>query len=137
MNPSTRGYFFPRRPSSHLYIRLAKKYTSSADEHVPPKKKKKRSKLFAFIESSSLPKRTSEQETEVFLHEGQMDELPLDYWARKSLEFPILSQVARKFLAIPATPARIERVFSVEGKILRTDRSRLLPRDFIVFKSKL
>ena len=103
--------------------------TSSADEHVPPKKKKKRSKLFAFIESSSLPKRTSEQETEVFLHEGQMDELPLDYWARKSLEFPILSQVARKFLAIPATSARIERVFSIAGKILRTDRSRLLPRN--------
>ena len=102
---------------------------TSTDEHVPPKKKKKKSKLFSFIESRSLPKRTSEQETEVFLHEGQMDEMPLDYWARKSSEFPILSQVARKYLAIPTTSARIERVFSTAGKILRTDRSQLLPRN--------
>jgi len=103
--------------------------TSSTDEHVPPKKKKKESELFSFIESRSVPKRTSEQETEIFLHEGQMDEMPLDYWARKSSEFPILSQVARKYLAIPATSARIERVFSTAGKILRTDRSRSLPRN--------
>ena len=89
--------------------------TSSTDEHVPPKRRKKVN-FFSFIESRSLPKRTSEQETEVFLHEGQMDEMPLDYWARKSSEFPILSQVARKYLAIPTTSARIERVFSTAGK---------------------
>jgi len=52
-----------------------------------------------------------------------MDEMPLDYWARKSSEFSILSQAARKYLTIPATSARIECVFSTAGKILRTDRS--------------
>jgi len=45
-----------------------------------------------------------------------MDEMPLDYWARKSSEFSILSQVARKYLTIPATLAKIESVFSTAGK---------------------
>ena len=50
---------------------------ASTDDDGPPKKKKNRSKLFSFMESKLGQKRTSEQETEVYLHEGQMEELPL------------------------------------------------------------
>ena len=42
--------------------------------------------------------------------------------------YPNLSQLARKILAVPATSAPIERVFSHAGNILRPDRSRLKPK---------
>ena len=37
---------------------------------------------------------------------------PLAYWAARQKTFPILSKMARQFLAIPATSALLERVFS-------------------------
>ena len=66
-----------------------------------------------------------------------MDEMPLDYWARSS-EFPILYQVARKYLAIPAKSARIERVFSTAGKYcVQTDPDYLETLLYLIVNSNL
>ena len=41
-------------------------------------------------------------------------QLPLEYWAIKSFELPILPQVAWKAFSIPATSAKLERMFSTK-----------------------
>ena len=49
----------------------------------------------------------------------------LRYWASKEYEFPIIARMARDHLAIPATSAPSECVFSVGGDIITKKRNRL------------
>lgn len=52
---------------------------------------------------------------------------PLEWWRVKQHQYPILSKIASKILAIPATSAPSERVFSVAGITIAKERSRLDP----------
>ena len=52
---------------------------------------------------------------------------PLDWWKTNSVHFPALSKVARMILAIPATSAPSERLFSHAGLTITKDRARLPP----------
>lgn len=49
----------------------------------------------------------------------------LDYWRDNGHRFPIISEMARKYLGIPATSAGIERVFSITGAIARSRRANI------------
>jgi hypothetical protein len=49
----------------------------------------------------------------------------LRYWASKEYEFPTIARMARDHLAIPATSAPSECVFSVGGDIITKKRNRL------------
>ena len=49
----------------------------------------------------------------------------LRYWASKEYKFPIIARIARDHLAIPATSAASECVFSVGGDIITKKRNRL------------
>ncbi len=51
----------------------------------------------------------------------------LKYWARKEYKFPTVARIARDHLAIPATSAASECVFSVGGDIVTKKRNRLSP----------
>ncbi|KTG05641.1 hypothetical protein cypCar_00000987 [Cyprinus carpio] len=54
----------------------------------------KRCKLFSFIKQRPTAQaKTVEQELSTYLHEEPTDEDPLQYWKRKSIDFPLLSQV--------------------------------------------
>ncbi|XP_046543896.1 zinc finger BED domain-containing protein 4-like [Haliotis rubra] len=50
---------------------------------------------------------------------------PLHFWKEQKNVFPILSEPAKKYLAIPASSAPVERLFSVAGKTFRPERCRL------------
>jgi hAT family C-terminal dimerisation region len=50
---------------------------------------------------------------------------PLEWWAGKEASLPILASFAKEMLAIPATSAASERVFSQAGQITRANRNRL------------
>jgi hypothetical protein len=50
-----------------------------------------------------------------------------EYRAGKGIESELLGQMARDFIAIPATSATSERVFSSGGDIISRKRSRLSP----------
>lgn len=52
---------------------------------------------------------------------------PLDWWSSRSLQYPAISKVARMILAIPATSAPSERLFSHAGLTITNDRARLTP----------
>jgi hypothetical protein len=52
---------------------------------------------------------------------------PLDEWKRMEGEFPILARLARCYLAIPATNASVERLFSAAGNVYSEKRKALDP----------
>lgn len=50
---------------------------------------------------------------------------PLDWWKTNHKDYPNLSKLARKYLAIPATSACSERLFSAAGRTISDERSSL------------
>ena len=50
---------------------------------------------------------------------------PLSFWRSKASKYPILSNLAKKFLAIPASSGGVERVFSIAGSITRARRAKI------------
>ena len=53
---------------------------------------------------------------------------PMKYWTDNKSRFPLLYQVAKKYLQIPATSVPSERVFSLAGFIVRKKRTKLLEK---------
>lgn len=53
----------------------------------------------------------------------------LNWWKDNSGMFPLMSQLAKKFLCIPASSTPSERVFSLAGNIVTQKRSMLLPEN--------
>jgi len=62
----------------------------------------------------------------------------LTYWNEHKLVLAPLSNIAFKYLIIPATSVPSERIFSKAGQILSARRNRLLPKnlDTLVFLNK-
>ena len=56
-----------------------------------------------------------------------VDSNPLVWWKTYAATFPYLAQVARRYLAMPATSAPVERLFSVAGQVVTATRNRLHP----------
>ena len=52
---------------------------------------------------------------------------PLAEWKRIAGEFPVLARLARRYLAIPATNAAVERLFSAAGNVYSEKRKALDP----------
>lgn len=63
---------------------------------------------------------------------SEFADLPLDYWneRQEDLEAAYLIRVARAYLGIPATSSESERSFSRAGRILGTNRCRMLHTTF-------
>ena len=52
---------------------------------------------------------------------------PLSWWQLNQQMFPVLARLARMYLAIQATSAPSERLFSIASLIIRSGRARLDP----------
>lgn len=67
---------------------------------------------------------------------GESD--PLAWWKIHTVNFPILSRLARKYLCVPATSSPSERLFSASGNIVTCERACLKPEmvDMLVFLAK-
>ena len=102
--------------------------TESADEPPPAK----RSKLFNFMANRSTQHAHTDTDTitpennEVTTYLEQPcepeDSDPLCYWQKHATQFPRLSQLACNYLAMPASSAPVERLFSVAGKVFKPER---------------
>lgn len=88
-------------------------------------------------EGNIFAARAVRRQLAIFVSESQQsyDTDPLQWWKRNELRFKSLSTAARKYLAIPATSAPSERVFSVAGNICNRRRASLSPEnlDALVF----
>jgi len=51
----------------------------------------------------------------------------LAWWRSNSLEYPILSRMARDILVVPASSVASESAFSIGKRVISDDRSRLAP----------
>jgi len=62
-------------------------------------------------------------------NEGKLDVKAniLIWWKVHAVRFPYLSRLARRYLAMPATSASVERLFSVSGQVVTAKRARLDP----------
>ena len=49
---------------------------------------------------------------------------PLKYWKDNEMEYHRLAKLANKHLAIQASSAAVERLFSIGGRVFRLDRRR-------------
>jgi len=60
---------------------------------------------------------------------------PLQWWMARRDTLPMLAEMARKYLAIPATSVPCERLFSESGNVMTKKRTRLGSQTFskIVF----
>ena len=56
------------------------------------------------------------------IEEHKMD--PLDYWVGKLNHFPVLAPIACDILAVPASTASVEWIFSSGGNATRGKRNR-------------
>ena len=67
--------------------------------------------------------------TQPYRHTGGDLVDPLSWWALNETRFPQVAALARKILAVPATSAPTERLFSHAGLTIANDRARLLPEN--------
>ena len=69
------------------------------------------------------------KEMEAYIYQPCIDSdtKPLEWWKLNASFFPTLAKLAKKYLCIPATSVKSERVFSTGGYIINNFRSKLLP----------
>ena len=60
----------------------------------------------------------------MYLGEEHTDKSPLQWWSENKGKYPVLSQLAARYLAIPATSVPCERVFSLAGHIVNDASSK-------------
>jgi hypothetical protein len=50
---------------------------------------------------------------------------PLAFWKAEQTRFPILAELAKIYLGMPASSGNVERLFSIAGAIARSRRARI------------
>nr|XP_023696970.1 zinc finger BED domain-containing protein 1-like [Paramormyrops kingsleyae] len=95
---------------------------------------KKRPKLFSYMESQSCPSADAKALHDVIVYLNQPclaeDVDPLAYWKGNQTSFPELAQLACQYLAIPASSAPVERIFSAAGSIFRPGHCNINDKTF-------
>ena len=126
----------------------AEKATGEVTEEPRAKKKKKDEKketamsflLGATSTQSAEENSSGKGEFERFKKEPQLhhDENALLWWKANQERFPLIAQVARQLLCVPATSVPSERIFSTAGLIVSNLRSSLKPEntDMLIFLNK-
>lgn len=111
--------------------------TEEADQEA---NKDKQETAMEFLLAESDMDNDQYDELERYLREPPLKqkEKSLDWWSKNGHNFPILSQIAKRYLCIPATSVPAERVFSTAGLVINEKRSSLLPEnaDMLIFLNK-
>ena len=90
--------------------------------------------VFAQFASQNLDSRSKRTELDTYLEDPRVPVRPdedfnvIAWWKKNSDAYPILSLMARDFLAIPVSTVSSESAFSVAGRILGKNRTSLAPK---------
>lgn len=89
------------------------------------------SSTMAITREKKLYKSNIKEELEMYLNLSLISRTdnPTIWWKEKKEVFPILKEMAKKFLSAPASSVYSERTFSEVGNIYDESRSNLLPRN--------
>ncbi len=58
------------------------------------------------------------------------DKTVLDFWRENEHRWPILANISKKILGVPASSAKVERIFSIAGHVFSLKRRRMKARIF-------
>ena len=110
---------------------------NNADEMSSPRRIQKSSgSLFSFLPQASPNRQRhtsgSVNELNLYLSEDEEDHKCniMAYWKSNSKKFTTLSKMAVTYLALPASSAPVERLFSIAGKVFRAGRCLLKDKNF-------
>nr|XP_055051518.1 E3 SUMO-protein ligase ZBED1 [Misgurnus anguillicaudatus] len=109
-----------------------KEVDEAAAEMQPAKRTKTLGRLLGKIKqsTSAIPAdQRAKLEITSYLQEEVIDgdDKPLEWWKENGSRFPLLANMARKYLCITATSTPSERVFSAAGNIVTPHRNLLKP----------
>lgn len=134
---TTRASFLAEYIRTQTKVKLTSRTTAEPATPGPSSKQSVLSKLTKKYSSASsktpvkLESDAADQECWRYLATANATDVNDDdilvYWQEKKLYFPVLGELARAILAIPATSSPSERVFTEAGLILNVKRSRLSP----------
>lgn len=108
--------------------------SSDAIQKQPPIKKRKSAMSDLFGEVSITKVETAKSFEIRFKQELtgcksedsiSLESNPPDWWKRKQTTYPLLSNLAKHYLCVPATSVASERVFSTAGDLVTAQRSCL------------
>ncbi|KAL2077901.1 hypothetical protein ACEWY4_025586 [Coilia grayii] len=127
----------PQQPGAAVQVR-------QEEPQAPPQKKMTLAAFFrksapvVSLHQSEVEKIEDELATYLLAPEVDPDTDPLEWWKRHELNFPRLSNLAKKYLSVQATSAPSERVFSVGGTIVTCHQACLRPEvvDRLFFLAK-
>ena len=118
------------------FVEYVAQIDNSDDNITPPSKKLKTDDFFSFLPKGT-PKRKRHTSGSTKLvddyFEEECDESDANhllYWKENQYKYPKLSKLALKYLTVPASSAAVERLFSIAGKVLRSDRMRMKDQTF-------
>lgn len=87
-------------------------------------------RLFSFIKQRPATQAKSlEQELQAYVCEEPTDEEALQYWRRRSIDFPLLAHIAKKALTVPARGTVVGSIFATADRCLRPERGRVVPKN--------
>ena len=102
---------------------------SSEDTKTSFDQLRKKNQIASPAETSEVPSLVAEiqREFSLFNLEKVIHEKadPLAWWKTRKAQYPLLATLARRVLAVPATSANAERLFSKAGLTLTDKRNRL------------
>ncbi|KAI9618253.1 hypothetical protein H4Q26_012608 [Puccinia striiformis f. sp. tritici PST-130] len=98
-----------------------KKVSTVINKEPEPTQEKRKTKLANLFHSSSA--KAENDELTVFLNGGDVFEMD-----ERSAKYPVLSSLARDYLACSASSCSAERTFSAAADVCSSNRGKLLPR---------
>ena len=117
-----------------LLAATAEHVSMNVESDISPPSKQARTGFFTILGGTSRKHHTSQKGAKIpqYLSEPVLDieDDPLKFWKDNEAEYPRLAKLANKYLAIQASSAAVERLFSIGGKVFRPDRCRLKDETF-------